>query len=145
MSRSTSTYSPPKRKKRMKATLPLVGLLFAVLLGVVAYFLAPPLVELLEGQFPDIEQQFDNLRADIGETPFNALIAGLLWLVMLALSVFLVAALIGEDPEKEAWKYMGPHPKDIKGMKRERKRLQKEAQKRARQRKAMEKKKKTQA
>ena len=68
MSRSTSTYSPPKRKKRMKATLPLVGLLFAVLLGVVAYFLAPPLVELLEGQFPDIEQQFDNLRADIGET-----------------------------------------------------------------------------
>ena len=59
--------------------------------------------------------------------------------------VFLVAALIGEDPEKEAWKHMGPHPKDIKGMKRERKRLQKEAQKRARQRKAMEKKKKTQA
>ena len=122
-----------KKKGRSKAFLPLVGIVLAVALGVVAYFVAPILIEFAEDQSADIARQFARFRVDYGENAPDYVAACLLWMVMLAVTVFIVAAAIGEDPEKEVFRYMGPSPADrdkhIKQLRRE----LKEAKRRAKQ------------
>src|SRR5690606_12773994 len=106
-------YTPKEARKpvsRRKAFLPVLGLALAIALAVVAYVAAPLVVELIEGLSADIARQFAQLRVEYGENAVDYIFAFVLWLVMLALMVFIVAAAIGEDPEKEAFKHMGPSP-----------------------------------
>jgi amino acid transporter len=137
-------YSAPQSKKKKRGTrafLPILGLILAVLFAVVAYFAAPPVVDGLEGRDQKIATQFDDFRAKYGENVIDYIFAGLIWLFLLGLGVYLVSATIGDDPEKEAFKYMGPPPADKKAMVKAYKRELKERQKRAKQRQAQLKKK----
>jgi len=119
-------YTPKEARKpvsRRKAFLPVLGLALAIALAVVAYVIAPFVVELIEGLSADIARQFAQLRVEYGENAVDYLFMFVLWLVMLALMVFIVAATVGEDPEKEAFKHMGPSPANrdaqIKALRRE--------------------------
>jgi hypothetical protein len=132
---SSSYRQAEKKKKRSKALLPIMGLALAILLGVVAYFSAPALVELGKAQDSDLEDQFAEFEEKYGENTVNYIAAGLLWMTLLGLSMFLAAALVGGDPEKEALKTMGPSPADKKAVVKALKRDLKEAKKRAKQKK----------
>lgn len=122
-----------KRKGRSKAFLPLIGIILAVLLGIIAYVVAPLLVEWLADQSDSIASRFAQFRIDYGENAPDYVAALLLWLVMLAVMVFVAAATIGEDPEKEAFRYMGPSPADKKKRVKELQRELREAKRRAKQ------------
>lgn len=140
-------YSAPqvkKKKRGTKAFLPIIGIILAVLFAFVAYFAAPPLVEALEGlefRGKTVDTQFDELRVKYGENIINYIFTALIWLVCLGISVFLVSLAVGDDPEKEAFKYMGPPPADKKAMAKYYKRELKERQKRAKQKQSQLKKK----
>jgi hypothetical protein len=137
-------YSAPQIKKKKRGTrafLPVLGLILAVLFAAVAYVVAPPLVDFIEGRSADIQVQFNDFRAEYGENVIDYIFTGLLWLVFLGLAVFLVSLAIGDDPEKEAFKYMGPPPADKKALAKAYKKELKERQKRAKQKQAHLKKK----
>jgi hypothetical protein len=61
---------------------------------------------------------------------------------MLGISALVVSAFIGEDPDKEAFKHMGPSPANKKAMAKEYRRQLKEREKLARQKKSQLKKRK---
>lgn len=128
-------YRPTEVKKKghRKAFLPLLGLALAIALGIVAYVAAPFLVEWIEDQSDDIARQFAQFRFDYGENALDYVTAFVLWIVMLALMVFVVAATIGEDPEKEPFHYMGPSPADQKKQVKVLRRELKDAKRRAKQ------------
>ena len=129
-------YTPKEARKpvsRRKAFLPVLGLALAIALAVVAYVAAPLVVELIEGLSADIARQFAQLRVEYGENAVDYIFAFVLWLVMLALMVFIVAAAIGEDPEKEAFKHMGPSPADRNEQVKALRRQLKDAKRRAKQ------------
>jgi uncharacterized Tic20 family protein len=133
--------TPKKRKRRSRALLPVMGLMLAVLLGVVAVFTSPLLVELIEEQQPDVANQFADFEADYGENAVDYVIAAVMWLVMLAFMMFIAAMAIGSDKaEKEMWETLGPHPADKKAVIKAKKKQLKEAKKRARQKQRAKKK-----
>jgi hypothetical protein len=134
---SRPDYTKRTKKRRNRALLPVMGLSLAVLLGVAAYFLAPILIELGENQSPDLKDSFDQIRNNdtYPEGILEIMISIVLWLVMMGLAMFLVAATVGEDPEKEPFRYMGPPPSDKKAQIKELKKELRAAKKRERQRK----------
>lgn len=133
--------TPKKKKRRSRALLPLMGLSLAVLLGIVAFFVAPLLVDFIGDQDQKYQDQFADFEEDYGKNTVDYLFAGIIWLIMLALLTFVAAAAVGQDVEtKEVWKQMGPHPADKKAVAKARKRAQKEAEKLAKQKKRAQKK-----
>lgn len=112
-----------RKKRRKKGLIPLLGLVLAIMLGIIAYVVAPYGVGLLEDQSGDIARQLAQFRVDYGERAPDYVAAFLLWIVMLAILAFAAAATIGEDPEKEVFKYMSPSPADrdkqVKRLRRE--------------------------
>jgi hypothetical protein len=152
-------YTPPvakKERKASKALLPLIGIILAVLFGVVAYLIAPGVldftekngdklwVKVRENEPHKLSQQLDDFREERenGEDILHYATAGLLWLVLVGGSALLVSAFVGEDPAKEALKYMGPHPSDKKAIAKAQRRELRERQKRIKQKRAQVKRKK---
>lgn len=138
MTRYTPAEATPKKKNR--PLLPIIGLVLAVCLAAIAYVAAPPLVDLIGEQNAQIGQQFEQFRRDYGENSLDYIAAALVWLVMLALTAFIVALLIGKDPNREVFDYMGPHPSDKKAVAKAHRKAQKEARKRLKRREAQRKK-----
>lgn len=87
-----------QKTKKMHPLLPVMGLVIAVCLGVLAYFLSPIVIDLIEKQVGEYEfnQRVGNSRQYL-EYAFAAFI----WLVLFALAMAIVSAAIGEDPEEE--------------------------------------------
>jgi hypothetical protein len=131
------------KKKRSKALLPIMGLSLAALLAVVSYVVAPVLLDTIVEQFPKNKtlQQIDDFEH---HKPYEKLpdktpqyvFAVALWLVAMGLAMFLVSTSVGEDPEKESWKHLGPSPANKKAIAKQLKKDLKEAKKRARQQKS---------
>lgn len=130
---SQSSGPEKKKKSTRRGLLPLIGLIFALLLGVVAFFLAPPLLEFAEGQSPKFESQFNQFRADYGEKTIEYIAAGFLWLVLLGLTMFFAALFTGGNPDKVIYKQMGPSPTDKKAMYKAQKKRLKELQQKKKQ------------
>lgn len=130
------TTSGGRKKRRSRALLPVLGIMLAVCFGVVAYFVAPILVEFGEEQSPGLKDSFDEIRAnpDYPENSVDYIAAGLIWLVLMALTMFVAAAAIGEDPDKETWRLMGPPPADKDAVIKQLRKDLKAAKKRERQR-----------
>ena len=80
---------------------------------------------------------FDEIRAnpDFPEHSVEYIAGALVWLVLMALSMFVVAAVIGEDPDKETWRLLGPPPANKDAVIKQLRKDLKEAKKRERQRK----------
>ncbi len=132
----------PKKKRRSKALLPLMGLTLAILLGVVAYFLAPLALKGLgsvnEEWRARIYQVDDPATAADESQEFQPnyeyLMAAVLWGVLLSLAMTIVAVAVGPSPEKETLKMMGPSPADKKALAKQLKKDLREAKKRAKKR-----------
>lgn len=126
-----------RKKRRSRALLPLLGLLLAVCFGVVAYVTAPMLVEFGEEQSAGLKDSFDEIRAnpDFPEHSVEYIAGALVWLVLMALSMYVVAAVIGEDPDKETWRLLGPPPANKDAVIKQLRKDLREAKKRERQRK----------
>ncbi|MCZ7543383.1 MAG: hypothetical protein M5R40_07500 [Anaerolineae bacterium] len=125
-----SRYVPQKRERRTSRWLPVVGLTLAALLGVMSYLVAFPLVELgrdqsqtIDDAYSDLREQFagydwyaDNARYH-GNNIVEILVAMVLWLVLMGLAMLAVGvATYGTDPERRAWKQMGPPPANRKAV-----------------------------
>jgi len=133
----------PKKKRRSKALLPIMGLTLAVLLGIVAYALAPLALEGLGSVNEEWRARI--YQADDPLTPadesqefqpnYDYLMAVVLWVVLLGLAMTMVAAATGPAPEKETLKMMGPSPADKKALAKQLKKDLREAKKRAKKRK----------
>ncbi len=134
--------STKKKKKRNKALLPLMGLTFAVLLGIISYFLAPSLIEYGENQSDKLKTQFDELRANekLPDKGLEYITAAVLWLLMMGMTMFVGAMFIGKDPDKESMKMMGASPANKKAMIKQMKKDLKIAKAQARQRESRKKK-----
>lgn len=131
------TMSGGRKKRRSRALLPLMGLLLAICFGLVAYGVAPILVEFGEEHNEGLKNSFDEIRnnPDYPENSVNYVTGALVWLVLMALSMFVVAAVIGEDPDKETWRLLGPSPANKDAVIKQLRKDIKEAKKRERQRK----------
>ncbi len=133
----------PKKKRRSKALLPIMGLALAILLGVVAYMLAPLALKgvgSINEEWRARVYQTDNPLTPQDEAQefqpnFDYLVAGVLWVFLLGFAMMLVAAATGPMPEKETLKMIGPSPADKKAYAKQLKKDLRAAKKRAKQRK----------
>ncbi|RPI99523.1 MAG: hypothetical protein EHM39_06375 [Chloroflexi bacterium] len=135
----------PKVKKKPRG-LPILGLMLALALAAVAYGVSFPLVGFIEERYPDVRNQFDDLRDDFARRPWyqdsqdihgnnivEIIVAVVLWFVMMGLAMFAVsAALVGTDADREALKALPPSPADKKAMVKQMKKDLKDAKRRAR-------------
>ena len=117
--RKEASFAATTKKRGRTAGIPVLGLMLAVLVAIVAYFAAPPLLDFLSEQFPEFGSQLNSWPTQKPNEwmPDNLpdYVAGLaLWLIIMGLAMFVVSAAIGRDPEREAWKFMGPPPADKK-------------------------------
>lgn len=99
-----------KKKSAHRGLLPVIGITLAVLLAVVAYFLAPALIDFGSSQNARLGNRFDEFDRSYGEGTFRYVVAALLWLVLLAVSSLIVAMFVGKDPQKDALNAVGPPP-----------------------------------
>ncbi len=140
------TNAAKKTTKKRSRGIPIIGLVLAVLLAVMSYFIAPVVLDMATNQFPDLKSQIDDFPNDkpMESLPDNTpeyVVAVALWLVLMGLFMFVASAAVGKDPERESWDQMGPSPADKKAMAKQLKKDLKEAKKRASQRKKQTKKK----
>jgi hypothetical protein len=96
-------------------------------------------VTFAEGQ-GNVKSQFDDLREQYGGDSFprskivELIIAALLWFALMGISMTIVsAALVGTDPDRDAWKQMGASPANKKAMIKQMKKDLKDAERRAKQ------------
>ncbi|MBP8972620.1 MAG: hypothetical protein KBH93_01990 [Anaerolineae bacterium] len=125
-----SRYVPQKRERRTNRWLPIIGLTLAVLLAVSSYLIAFPLVDLGREQSETIDDAYGDLRRQFasydwyadseryhGNNIVEILVAAVLWLVLMGLAMLAVGvATYGTDPERRAWKQMGPPPANKKAV-----------------------------
>ncbi|MBN1680631.1 MAG: hypothetical protein JW966_10085 [Anaerolineae bacterium] len=132
------TDMAPKKKKKSSGMLPVLGLVLAILLGVVAVIVGPLVVEQLvkydNNNNGNLERQFNDFDADYDPITVDYVVSGLLWLTMLALMMFVAAVFVGEDPEHEAVKTLGPSPANKKAVAKALRRDLREAKRRERER-----------
>lgn len=129
-----SDYGQPKVKSHRRGLLPVMGLILAALLVVVAYGLAPIVLEAI-GSF---DQEWDaKIRANSDpngelQTEFIYLMTLVLWLALLGLSMTVAAVAIGKDPEKQTLKEMSVSPANKEALIKQMKRDLRDAKRRAR-------------
>lgn len=129
-----SDYGQPKVKSRRKGLLPVMGLIFAALLVVVAYGLAPLVLETI-GSFNDDWDAKIRVSSDPNgelQTEFIYLMTLVLWLALLGLSMTVTAVAIGKDPEKQTLKEMSVSPANKEALIKQMKRDLRDAKRRAR-------------
>jgi hypothetical protein len=141
-----SRYTPQKVERRTSRWLPIVGLTLAVLLAVAAYLVAFPLVEFGREHSASVDSAYDDLRQQFagyqwyadseryhGNNGVEMLVGLMLWLVMMGLAMLMVGvAVYGTDPERVAWKQMGPSPANRKAVVKQLKKDLKEARRQER-------------
>lgn len=141
-----SRYTPKKAERRPSRWLPIVGLTLAVVLAVAAYLVAFPLVEFGREQSESVDSAYGDLRRQLagyqwyadseryhGNNGIEMLVGLMLWLVMMGLAMLTVGvATYGTDPERAAWKQMGPSPANRKAVVKQLKKDLKEARRQQR-------------
>lgn len=102
-----------KKKPARYSILPAMGLVLAITYGVIAFFLGPILFDLAIENSADFAQSVGDTEPRYIEIGISAVV----WLLMLVLSMFIVSAAIGEDPEEEM-RMIKPRADDPKAVKR---------------------------
>lgn len=137
---SNFMQSQKSKKSPIRGLLPIMGLSLAILFGVMAFFLAPPIVDWAREQDGKIGEVVTDMEADIPEDwpeqSLSYVVAIVLWLVTFSLSMVMVAAMIGEDPEKLALKELPASPANKKATIKQMKKDLKEAKRRESERKS---------
>jgi hypothetical protein len=135
--RKEASFGTTTRRRTRTRGIPVLGLMLAVLLGIVSYFAAPVLLDAAADQFPSFARQLDDWPV---EKPYAFLpdnlpdyVAGAaLWLVLMAVGMFVASAVVGRDPEREGWQNLGPPPANKKQVAKQLKKDLKAAQQRER-------------
>lgn len=136
-----SEQRSPKKKTTSRAFLPIMGLMFAALLIVVSYTLAPLALEGLGS----IQEGWDERVRVNGDpegeliTEYIYLMTGILWLILMGLSMVVASAAVGKHPEAESLQHMGAPPANKQAMAKQLKRDLRDAKRRARQQKRQKK------
>ena len=95
-----STTTAPKSKKKPNQFLPVMGLLIAICVGVIAYFAAPLAIDGVKEVMG--AQEYRNRIATAENEKYLTYAFGvMIWLVVFSILMLLVSAAIGEDPDKE--------------------------------------------
>lgn len=124
-----STYAAPEKKKP-RVGVPVIGLVLAIAFFAFSFGISTPLVEFAEKNNDDLKNAFSDLRKEFNQYDWyqdtkeyhsgkvvEIIVTLVLWFIFMSISMFVVsAALYGTDPEKTAWKEMGPSPADKKAM-----------------------------
>lgn len=145
----SSVIVQAEKKKPRRPWLPVLGLIFAIAVLAFSYGISTPLVKYAANHNTKMATSFHDLRTNFQKYKWYTdsekyhkgkiveIIAALvLWLVLMALSMFVVAAtLIGTDPEKEVWDNLGPSPANKKATVKKMKKDLKQAKKLAREQK----------
>lgn len=129
-----SDYGQPKVNTRRKGFMPVMGLIFAVLLVVVAYGVAPIVLEAI-GSFNAEWDAKIRVNSDPNgelQTEFIYLMTLVVWLALLGLSMTIAAVAIGKDPAKESLKEMSVSPANRDALVKQMKRDLRDAKRRAR-------------
>ncbi len=135
-----------QQNRGFRAGAPILGLILAITLAVVAFAISIPLVSLLGDQFPDVGSELDGFRENYKDNEMvhdyivEAIMAALIWFVLLGLAMLVASASMGTNPEKQVWKDMPPSPADKKAMIKLMKKDLREAKKGARAQKRQQKK-----
>jgi hypothetical protein len=134
------------KDKQFKAGLPILGLILAIALAALSFGIAKAGVPIIEEQKPSVEQQFNDLRNEFEADSFlhenivELVFAGMIWLALMAVSMFVVSAsMLGTSPDKEVWEHLPVSPADKKGMIKQMKRDLRDAKKKARTQKRQKK------
>lgn len=129
-----------KSKPSRNAFLPVMGLLFAALLVVVSYGLAPLVLQGLGSVNDDWDSR---IRMDGNPEEFVKeyvyLMTAILWFALMGLSMTVVSAAVGKDPETKSLRYLGAPPANKKAVAKQLKRDLRDAKRRARQQKRQKK------
>ena len=87
-------------ERRPHALLPIMGLVVAIAIGIVAYFLSPILLDIIRDQMG--VQSYERRLGRVDDDTLRYIFSGLLWLILFSICMMIVAVAIGEDPEEEA-------------------------------------------
>ncbi|MCI0714106.1 MAG: hypothetical protein L0154_28375 [Chloroflexi bacterium] len=102
-------------KRKTNPYLPVIGLLLAVIFGVIAYFVAPSLVDILVENFSSIESR---LQEENGERNITIAAAVAIWLVLMSVYVILITIASGGtsyfEDEQQILQPRSNDPKEIK-------------------------------
>ena len=111
-------------KRKTNPYLPLIGLILAVLFGVMAYFIAPMVVDLLA---ENVDKLGPRLAEPDGERNITIGIGAAIWLVLMTFYFVLVAAAAGGssyfDDEQKILQPRSDNPKEIKEFYRQREKV----------------------
>lgn len=129
-----SDYGQPKVKTRRKGLLPVMGLIFAGLLVVVAYGVAPIALEAIGSFKADWDAKIRVNSDPSGElqTEFIYLMTLIVWLALMGLSMAIAAVAVGKDPTKESFKDIAVSPANRDALIKQMKRDLRDAKRRAR-------------
>lgn len=111
-------------KKKTNPYLPVIGLILAIFFGVIAYFVAPILVDILAENFDTIDAR---LLEENGERNITIAAAVAIWLVLMSVYVILVAIASGGtsyfEDEQQILQPRSDNPKEIKAYYRKREKM----------------------
>ena len=124
-----TTVKPTQNKRKPNQFLPIMGLLIALCVGVIAYFGAPLLVDVVKDQV-DLETR----RRMVEDEQYLTIAFGvIIWLVSFSLLMVVVSAAFVEDPDNEERLLRPPPGSSPKELKRYYKLLEKQEKKRIKQ------------
>lgn len=83
------TVKLPEYKRKRNPYLPVIGLILAVMLAIIAWFAAPYLVDLLIENVDNLQQRVQT--AEDGERNLRIAVAVLTWIATLAISMMIVS------------------------------------------------------
>jgi hypothetical protein len=132
-----------EKQKSINRFVPLMGLVIALALGVIAFFISGPIVDLIADQLgrEDFEKRLlsgrvyptEEERQEALDQQFlvvQGAFAAAFWLVMFVIVMTIFASLLGDDPDEEM-RLVRPREGDAKGWAKYNKQLEKLEKKRA--------------
>jgi hypothetical protein len=88
-----------KKERKFRKIMPAMGLVIAVALGIVAWFLAPEIIDLAKKN-ASINEQLTGMTLQ-EQDYFEYAVAAFLWLLFFGMAMLAVSIAIGEDPQEE--------------------------------------------
>lgn len=102
-------------KRKTNPYLPIIGLLLAVIFGVIAYFVAPYIVDFMA---ENLDQVATRLEEENGERNIRIGVSIALWLALMSTYMLLVTMNVGSSLLDEESRHVPPRSNDPKAIKK---------------------------
>lgn len=100
MGKHGTTYAPIKKKRRVNPLLPVLGILMAIAVAVIAYILVPYIVD----QWPALNRIItsgQNIHVLWPPSRERIIFTVVMWAVVFGAFMFVVALMVGRHPDEE--------------------------------------------